>query len=209
MTPEKQQIVRSNTKPLSYPKLTRDFYNRPTLEVAQELLGKYLVYHHLLGKLSARIVEVEAYIGMDDPACHAAPGETARNAIMFGKPGMAYIYFIYGMYYCFNVVTEAKGSPAAVLVRAAEPVEGVEIMRQFSSGKSDFALLNGPGKLCRSFDLTRKQNGLDLTKGQIYLQNRFEHVRRMKRSKRIGISVGVERRWRFFDADSPAVSVRK
>ncbi len=207
MTPEKSPVVRPKAK-VSFPKLTREFYNRPTLEVAPELLGKYLIYHHPLGVMSAKIVEVEAYIGMDDPACHAAPGKTPRNAVMFGKAGMTYIYFIYGMYYCLNVVTEPKDYPAAVLIRAAEPVEGIEIMRQFSLKKTELALLNGPGKLCRSFDLTRKQNGLDLTKGQIYLQNRFEQVRRMKRSKRIGISVGVERRWRFFDADSPAVSIR-
>jgi DNA-3-methyladenine glycosylase len=208
MIPEKLQAAPPKAR-VSFPKLNREFYTRPTLEVAPELLGKYPIYHHPLGIISAKIVEVEAYIGMDDPACHAAPGETARNAIMFGKAGMTYIYFIYGMYYCLNIVTEPKNCPAAVLIRAAEPIDGVEIMSRFSPGKSPMALLNGPGKLCRSFELTRKQNGLDLTGKQIYLQNRFEQVRRIKRSKRIGISVGVERRWRFFDADSPAVSGRK
>ena len=116
-------------------KLSRSFYSRPTLAVAADLVGKFLVYHSPTGRLSARIVEVEAYIGRDDPACHAARGMTDRNAVMFGLPGFAYIYFIYGMYHCLNFVTEPEGSPAAVLLRAAEPQEGQDIMTRLSPGK--------------------------------------------------------------------------
>ncbi|UCE23194.1 MAG: DNA-3-methyladenine glycosylase, partial [Candidatus Zixiibacteriota bacterium] len=109
-------------------KLPRSFYNRPTIEVARDLIGKYIVYASTAGLMSARIAEVEAYIGKDDPACHAARGKTRRNAVMFGKPGFTYIYFIYGMYHCLNFVTEKEGHPAAVLLRAAEPCEGIDIM---------------------------------------------------------------------------------
>jgi len=189
-----------------FPKLKRSFYRRPTLEVTPDLLGKHIVYHSPHGILSAKIVEVEAYIGKDDPACHAARGKTRRNGVMFGPPGFAYIYFIYGMYHCLNFVTEAEGSPAAVLLRAAEPEQGREIMERLSPGASGLNLLNGPGKFCRSFGLTREQNGLDLTGDCLYLEDRSITVQRIKRSLRIGVKNGADRRWRFYDADSKAVS---
>lgn len=189
-----------------FKKLTRSFYNRPTLEVAPDLLGKYIVYQSSVGKLSAKIVEVEAYIGRDDPACHAARGRTQRNAVMFGPPGFAYIYFVYGMYHCLNFVTESEGSPAAVLLRAAEPEEGKEIMSRLSPGNSGCDLLNGPGKLCRSFGLTRDQNGLDLTGNQMYLEDRLVAVTQIGQSTRIGVSDSADRQWRFYDRDSEAVS---
>ncbi len=187
-------------------KLSRSFYSRPTLAVAADLVGKFLVYHSPTGRLSARIVEVEAYIGRDDPACHAARGMTDRNAVMFGLPGFAYIYFIYGMYHCLNFVTEPEGSPAAVLLRAAEPQEGQDIMTRLSPGKSGDQLLNGPGKLCRSFGLTRDQNGIDLTGEEMYLEDRAATVRHVGRSRRIGVKEGADRQWRFYDKDSRAVS---
>ena len=187
-------------------KLTRSFYARPTLEVAPELLGKYVVYHSPAGKLSARIVEVEAYIGQDDPACHAARGKTARNAVMFGPPGFAYVYFVYGMYHCLNFVTEPEGFPAAVLLRAAEPEEGKAIMSRLSPGNSVHDLLNGPGKFCRSFGLTRDQNGLDLTGDRMYVQDRSVAVTQIRQSTRVGVKNGADRRWRFYDGDSKAVS---
>jgi DNA-3-methyladenine glycosylase len=189
-------------------KLTRSFYHRETLVVARELIGKYIVYQTARGRLSARIVEVEAYIGEEDPACHAACGPTDRNRLMYGKPGVAYIYFIYGMYHCLNFVTERDGFPAAVLLRAAEPVEGVDHMRSGLSQQSEHALLSGPGKFCRGFGLSRKQNGLDLTRAELYLEDRYEAPPRVGTSKRIGIRRGAERPWRFFDADSVAVSNR-
>lgn len=187
-------------------KLTRSFYARPTFQVAPELIGKYIVYHSPRGKLSAKIVEVEAYIGENDPACHAARGRTQRNYVMFGPPGFAYIYFVYGMYYCLNFVTEPEGSPAAVLLRAAEPDEGQHLMSQISPGKSGCNLLNGPGKFCRSFGLTRDQNGLDLTGDRLYVEDRSVVVANIKQTERVGIKVGNDRQWRFYDMDSRAVS---
>ncbi len=190
-------------------KLIRSFYARPTLEVAPELIGKYIIYHSPLGKLSAKIVEVEAYIGENDPACHAARGRTPRNYVMFGPPGFAYIYFVYGMYHCLNFVTEPEGLPAAVLVRAAEPDEGEQIMRRLSPGNERHKLLNGPGKFCRSFGLTRDQNGLDLTGHRLYLEHRSAVIANIKQTERIGIKVGNERPWRFYDEDSKAVSKQR
>src|SRR5687768_18531042 len=109
--------------------LPRGFYDRNTLTVAADLLGKVLVHRTAAGMTAGAIVEVEAYIGEDDPACHAAPGPTARNAPLYGPPGMAYVYLNYGLHYLVNAVTEDEGSPAAVLIRALEPVAGVELMR--------------------------------------------------------------------------------
>ncbi len=187
-------------------KLPREFYERPTLQVAQETLGQHLVYRHPHGKISARIVEVEAYIGTNDPACHASRGKTPRNSVMFGPGGYSYIYFIYGMYHCFNFVTEPKSSPAAVLIRAAEPDEGLEIMRQFSPNTNLAALLSGPGKLCRALGLTRDQSGLDLTKDTLYLERRQNQSIKIGRTTRVGINVGTDKLWRFYDKESSAVS---
>ena len=188
-------------------KLSRSFYNRPTLEVAPDIHGKYIVYDSPEGKISGRIVEVEAYIGQDDPACHAARGKTGRNAVMFGPPGHSYIYFIYGMYHCLNFVTEKKDFAAALLLRAAEPEEGVEIMRQRSPKAGRLLdLLNGPGKFCRSFGLTRAQNGLDLTGETLYLEDRGGEKVTIGRSRRIGIRNGRDKLWRFFDRASKAVT---
>ncbi len=187
-------------------KLPRAFFERPTLEVAPDILGKYLVYHSPEGKLSARIVEVEAYIGRDDPACHASKGLTPRTRPMFGPAGFTYVYFVYGMYYCLNLVTEPEGTPAALLVRAAEPDEGQSVMGRHSPGKDGTELLSGPGKLCRSFGLTVDQNSLDLAGDTIYIEDRQCKVENVGQSRRVGIRVGVDRPWRFFDVDSQAVS---
>jgi len=190
-------------------KLLRSFYDRPTLEVARDLIGKRIVYQAPGGRLAARIVEVEAYIGQDDPACHAARGKTERNAVMFGPPGFTYLYFIYGMYHCLNFVTEPEGSPAAVLLRAAEPCEGIDLMRANSPGQSDERLLAGPGKFCRAFGLTRKQNGLDLCGPDIYLENGPTGKIKIEQLTRVGIKVGTELPWRCYDFNSPAISTRR
>lgn len=187
-------------------KLSRSFYARPTLDVCPELLGKVLVYNSPAGRLAARIVEVEAYIGEGDPACHASAGKTSRAAIMFGQPGFAYIYFIYGMYHCLNFVTEPDSQAAAVLIRAAEPLEGQGIMLANSPKAKPVTLLSGPGKLCRSFGLTREQNGWDLTRSGLWVEDRGEIIKNVATSPRVGISKATRRPWRFFDADSPAVS---
>lgn len=187
-------------------KLSRSFFDRPTLEICPELIGKIIVFKTHDSLFSARIVEVEAYVGQADPACHAARGMTERNQIMFGPPGMAYIYFIYGMYNCLNFVTEADGIAAAILLRGAEPIDGIEAMRQRSKAGHDWQLLNGPGKFCRSFGLTREQNGLDLTGRELYLEQSDQPPPVIERSPRIGIRAGTELIWRFFDPASRAVS---
>jgi len=186
--------------------LPRSFYVRPTLSVARDLLSTTLIYHHPQGILAANIVEAEAYIGEDDPACHAAVGRTERNRVMYEPGGYVYIYFIYGMYHCFNIVTERKGFPAAVLIRAVEPVSGEDIMAANSPADCPFAT-NGPGKFCRAFGLTREQNGLDLTGPTIYLVERKEYTPSIGVSRRIGISKGADKPWRFFDENSRYVSV--
>lgn len=190
-------------------KLGRDFYLRPTLEVAKNLIGKYLVYNKNGNIVSVRLVEVEAYIGVDDPACHAAVGKTARNEIMYGIGGFSYIYFIYGMYHCLNIVTEREGFPAAVLIRGAEPIEGIEIMRSNYPNAKNGRYTNGPGKLCKALGLTREKNGLDLTGNSMYLENRGYKVNRIKKTARIGIKNGTKRNWRFLDSDSEWVSVKE
>lgn len=187
----------------------RDFYLRPTLEVARNLVGKYLV-STIGGKiLAARLVEVEAYIGEEDPACHAAVGPTARNAVMYGPGGFGYIYFIYGMYHCLNVVTEKEGFPAAVLIRGAEPVEGTVVMASRFNGAKKNRLTDGPGKLCKAFGLTREHNGIDLLGSELYIEDRGYNPNKIECSGRIGIKKAAERQWRFFESDSPYVSVRK
>ena len=188
--------------------LPREFFNRPTLQVARDLLGRYLVRRLGSELLVGKIVETEAYIGEGDPACHAARGKTPRNAVMYGPPGYAYIYFIYGMYFCLNVVTEEEGFPAAVLIRAVEPIMGMETMAKLRKQTKPTALASGPGKLCQAFSLTRDQNGLDLcTAGEVFLAE-GEPVPddQVVADGRIGIREGNEHPWRFFVKKNPHVS---
>ncbi len=187
-------------------KLSRSFYNRDTLDVAQDILGKYVVYNSPAGKISARIVEVEAYIGEGDPACHAAKGMTKRNEIMFGQAGFSYVYLIYGMYNCLNFVTEKKEFPAAILLRAAEIVDGFDIIKNNNPKKSEARILSGPGLFCKAFGLTKEQNGLDLTKETLYVESRNNNKVEIVQSARIGIANGKEHLWRFYDKNSQAVS---
>ncbi len=189
-------------------KLNREFYLRPTLDVARDLIGKYLVFKTGGKVLSARLVEVEAYIGENDPACHAAVGRTDRNGVMYGPGGYSYVYFIYGMYHCLNVVTENEGFPAAVLIRGAEPVEGVEIMLSQFDNKKNNGLTSGPGKLCKAFGLSREHNGLDLVGDILFIEDRGFRPARIENSSRIGIKKAVEKKWRFYEAGSKYVSIR-
>jgi DNA-3-methyladenine glycosylase len=187
-------------------KLTRGFYNRSALQVAKDLLGKYLVLQKDGRFLSGRIVETEAYVGLRDPASHAFRGKTPRNEVMFGGPGHAYVYLTYGMHHCLNLVTGRKGYPAAVLIRAMEPVDGVEWMMKRRGRKKLTDLANGPAKLCQALGIDRGTNGADLCGHFIYLQDRGEPVRSVARSSRIGISEGKEKMCRFFVRRSEFVS---
>lgn len=173
-------------------RLNRSFFNRPTLQVAQDLLGKVLV----IGEAGGRITEVEAYIGENDPACHAARGKTERNQVMYGRPGHLYVYFTYGMYHCANIVTEREGFPAAVLLRAIEPMSGRNLM--FARRKRE-PLADGPGKLCIALGMTKKShNGTDLCSDKecFVYDNGFKFPK-IKRSSRIGIRQGLDKKWRF------------
>jgi DNA-3-methyladenine glycosylase len=165
--------------------LPRSFYARPTIEVARDLLGKVLVH----GATSGIIIETEAYLGSQDEASHAFRGPTPRNRVMFGPAGFAYVYFIYGMYECVNVVTETDGVAGAVLIRAVEPLQGIETMqRRRPRAKRIEDLASGPGKLTLALDITRRHNGADLTRGPITIHARQNApVFEIETTPRIGI----------------------
>jgi DNA-3-methyladenine glycosylase len=194
--------------------LPRAFYVRPTLEVARDLIGKVLMHETRSGPAAGVIVEAEAYIGESDPACHAAPGPTDRNAPLYGPPGIAYVYLNYGIHYLVNAVTEPEGSPAAVLIRALEPIEGEHLMRRRRArgagrGPHAFAtqeLCRGPGNLTRALGISLRQNRLDLTRGPLRIEDRQGPERSLGWTRRVGVNVGVEAEWRVFVVDSPAVS---
>ncbi len=193
-------------------RLPRAFYERPTLAVAADLIGKVLVHRTRRGETAGVIVEVEAYIGEDDPACHAAPGPTRRNAVMYGEGGHAYVYLNYGVHSLFNIVTEPAGSPAAVLVRALAPIDGVALMRRRrtrhggSSSIRDEALCRGPGNLTRAMGITLRDNRADLCGDRLSVEDRGRLPGSLAWSPRIGISVGADRPWRCFALGDPAVS---
>jgi len=158
-------------------RLSREFYIGDTVQIAQNLLGKYVVRTLKDGQtLAGRITETEAYVGRCDKACHAYNYlRTDRTSTMFGPPGHAYIYFIYGMYHCLNFVTEPEGEPSAVLLRAVEPIMGTDIIRRLRFGDKPMTayqrknFMNGPGKVCKGLSLTREENGLDLMGDTLYL----------------------------------------
>ena len=189
--------------------LPREFYERDTLEVAEDLLGCILVREYQGKRLAGRITEVEAYIGRIDKACHAYNyRRTARTETLFAKPGTAYVYLIYGMYNCLNFVTEAEGEPAAVLIRGLEPVTGVDEMAKLRFGCEAAELtayqrknfLNGPGKLCRALAIDRSLDGHELTKAPLYVLPRERKVGEILRGPRIGIDYAEEAKdfpWRF------------
>jgi len=187
-------------------KLDRKFYNRPTLLVAKELLGKYLVVQKDGCFLSGKIVETEAYIGFKDPASHAYRRMTPRNKVMFGEPGYAYVYITYGMHHCLNLVTEKKGYPAAILIRALEPADGIEWMKKRRGHQRLEELTSGPAKLCQALNIDRKLNGADLCSDVIYVEDQGEKVERIASSSRIGIKDGRGKKWRFFVEDNKFVS---
>jgi DNA-3-methyladenine glycosylase len=198
--------------------LPRSFYDRPTLDVARELLGKVLVHDRRGVVTSGAIVEVEAYVGESDPACHAAPGRTRRNEPLYGPPGFAYVYLNYGIHCLVNVVTEGEDAPAAVLIRALQPLDGISIMRRrrtratkgrrrvAASAVADDELCRGPGNLTMAMGITLAENRLDLLGRQLFIEDRGIEVGPAVWGPRIGIRVGTERHWRVFVEGHPAVS---
>jgi DNA-3-methyladenine glycosylase len=199
-------------------KLTRDFYARGTLDVARDLIGKVLVHVRRGVRTSGTIVEVEAYVGESDPACHAAPGPTPRNAPLYGAPGHAYVYLNYGIHCLMNVVTEPSGSPAAVLVRALDPLEGVEVMRRRRSrtmiGRRavdgsrlpTHGLCRGPGNLTMAMGISLTENRVDLLGDRLFIEDRGLRFDELVWGPRIGIRVGTDRPWRASVGSHPAVS---
>ena len=192
---------------LSIP-LQRFFYERDTVIVARELLGKILVRRIGATTLEGVIVEVEAYRGYDDPASHAYRGQTRRNLVMFGEPGHAYVYFTYGMHYCLNVTTEPAGQPGAVLIRALKPAKGIKRMIKERGTKRIRELTNGPARLTQAFVVTKALNGHDLTIGRklFIRESNIPEPVEIESSARIGIRTGLERPWRFFIKGNPFVS---
>jgi DNA-3-methyladenine glycosylase len=184
--------------------LPRDFYSRPAIEVARDCLGKILVH----GKTAGRIVEVEAYLGVGDRAAHAWRGVTDRTRVIFGEPGHAYVYFIYGMYECLNFVAEPVGQAGAVLIRALEPIAGLSTMRRRRpSAKREEDLANGPGKLTLAMGITRKQNGADLTASSLQVrQPHTEPAIEVLTTPRIGITHCADWPLRFLIAGNRFVS---
>jgi DNA-3-methyladenine glycosylase len=192
-------------------KISRTFYEQPTLAVARELLGKYLVRKHPDGKTVGRIVETEAYVGPKDLACHASRGRTARTEIMFGRAGYAYVYFIYGVYYCLNIVTEEVDHASAVLIRALEPVEGIEIMKRRRRTEEQRNLASGPGKLCQAFAIDKSLNGADVCAGVLYIEDRGEPAPKILATPRIGVDYAgkwKDKPWRFLIRGNEFVSRR-
>lgn len=182
--------------------LKRAFFDRPTLRVARDLIGCHLVHVVGSGDLRrGRIVETEAYRGIDDQACHARMGPTERNAPMFGPPGHAYVYLIYGIHHCLNLVTQRRGYPAAVLIRALEPLEGLALP------------CHGPGRLTRAMAIDRRHDGIDVTRRPLYLEPRPPGRRRQRvvTTPRIGVDYAgawADKPWRFVDPESAHLSVK-
>lgn len=201
-------------------KLERNFYDRSAVDVARDLLGKLLV-HDVDGiRYSARIVETEAYCGITDKAAHSYGGRrTERVEVMYGKPGFSYVYFVYGMHFCFNVVSSSKDDPQAVLVRGVEPVEGLDMMA-YNRFHMDYAALsctqkvsltNGPAKLCKALALDRRHNGLDLCGSSLFIVQGDVSPSSIVETTRIGIGYAEEAQdypWRFYIAGNPYVSVK-
>lgn len=200
------------------PRLERQFFNRNTVVVAKELIGKYLVRRIGNKLIVSKITETEAYCGQKDLACHASKGLTERTKVMFGPSGHAYIYLIYGMYHCFNIVTREEGCPEAVLIRGAELVRPktqspnihksqIKHKTQTDKNTNAYAFcalcfrMNGPGKLCRALKIDKSLNGVDLCKdNELWIECGREKLQRIKRGKRIGVDYAgkwKDKLWRF------------
>ncbi len=184
--------------------LPQSFYQKKTVALAKSLLGTYLVHDSAEGRAIGRIVETEAYLNGKDPASHSFKGKTKRNEVMFGPPGHAYIYFIYGMYYCFNVVTGCVGNGEAILIRALEPVDGIKLMEERRGTRDVRNLCSGPGKLVQALGITRDLNGHSMVHPPltIWSHESFGEMRPKKSeiiaTPRIGINLGMELPLRFY-----------
>ena len=197
-------------------RLPVQFYERPTLEVLADLIGKVLVHDRPDGCTSGIIVEAEAYIGEDDPACHAAPGPTKRNAPLYGPPGRAYVYLNYGIHELVNAVTEAEGRPAAVLIRALEPLDGRDVMRRRRAARrrgatvsiADVDLARGPGNLSAAMGIGLAQNAVDFTTAPLWIEDRGIVPPALVYSGRIGIRRATDWPWRCHWQGHPSVSGR-
>lgn len=197
----------------THKKLKKSFYSKEVVTVAKNLLGKILVKKTGKDCLAGKIVEVEAYHGDFDQAAHSYRGITKRNEVMFREGGYLYVYFTYGAHHCCNVVTGKKGQGTAVLIRAVEPVSGVESMiknrfcRKLKDEKEVFNLTSGPGKVCQAFAFDRSHSGTDLTGDKIFITNGVRvHKSQIGISKRIGITKSVNLPWRFFIKNNPYLS---
>lgn len=200
-------------------KLERSFYRKTALVLAKDLLGKYLIFDTDNEKLVGKIVETEAYMGFNDKAAHTYNGKrTPRVEAMYGEEGHAYVYIIYGMYNCLNVVAAEKEIAQAVLIRALEPIKGLETMalNRFKKPLNQLkktqvtGLTNGPGKLCQAFGITREMNGEDLTKDKLYICSNNDEKFDIVEAKRIGIDYAEEAKdflWRYYIKDNKYVSV--
>lgn len=201
--------------------LSREFYNRDSIIVAKELLGKILVHETGGHKLVSKIVETEAYMGTIDKAAHSYGGKrTKRVEVMYGQPGYSYVYLIYGMYNCLNIVSSEEGIPHAVLIRGVEPIEGIDIMAKNRFDKAyklltksqKKGLTNGPGKLCMALDIDRSHNGIDMCGEKLYVKDGDNEEFDVVSAKRVGIDYAEEAKdflWRFYIKDNEYVSVKK
>ena len=192
-------------------KLSRDFFARPVLAVARDCIGKVLVHRTADGEAAGRIVEAEAYRGPRDLAAHSARGLTKRTAAMYGPPGHAYVFLLYGISWAMNLVTTADGAPHAVLIRAIEPLRGVELMaRRRRKDSASRQLTNGPGKLTQALAITGAEYGMDLCGAELYLEESEVPVGQIGRSTRINVDYAgawASRRWRFYERGNRYVSV--
>ena len=193
--------------------LTRKFFIRPVLVVAKDLLGKVLVKKDGNRVFAGRIIEVEAYDGKVDKASHSFNGKTKRNEVMFNEGGYFYVYFTYGAHFCCNVVTGKRNNGEAVLIRAVEPLLGINKMienrfgRALKSEKEIYNLTSGPGKVCKAFGFNKEHSGLDLTNSSVFIVNQPKLKKNMIGvSKRIGITKSVSLPWRFFEIGNPYLS---
>jgi DNA-3-methyladenine glycosylase len=202
---------RRRFKAVGFVKLARNFYEQTTVQAARMLLGKYLVRVHPDGVTTGMILETEAYVGLEDKASHASRGRTPRNAVMFGPAGFVYVYVIYGMHHCLNAVTGSEGYPAAVLIRAVQPCEGLELMRARRRKQDSRLLANGPGNLCQAFGIERGLNGVDLCGDVLFVEDRKVSPADIVTTTRVGVDYAgpwKDMPWRFYIAGHPGVSKR-